>query len=145
MKHTNRLLEIGRGPWLLLMFVLAALALGGCASGQPQILLETESFDFGNVINGDVVSKNLLVTNTGSAPLVIESVSTTCGCTTATLEPMTLEPNAQGVLHIEFDSGAHGPELNGVVSRQIYLASNDPDLPDARIEFTATVLPSESQ
>lgn len=140
MKPTNRLQEIRRWPWLLLAFTIVTMVLAACSPSQPQIQIETVTFDFGDVVNGDIVTRDISVTNSGAAPLVIESVSTTCGCTTATLDPMTLEPGEHGTLHIEFDSGAHGPDLNGAVTRQIYLANNDPELPDARIDFTANVL-----
>lgn len=130
-----------RWPFLALILLILALVVSACAPRQPQIKLETTSFSFDDVVNGVIVSKDLLVKNTGSEPLVVDSVSTTCGCTSATLEPMTIAPGASGTLHIEFDSGAHGPELTGTVTRQVFLTSNDPDLPDAKVEFTANVLP----
>ena len=122
-----------------LLFLVALLA--ACGGGQPQISVETESFSFGDVVNGDIVTRDLVVQNKGSAPLVVESVSTSCGCTKATLEPMTIPPGESGVLHLEFDSGAHGPDANGTLTRMIFIASNDPQQPELRIEFTAEVLP----
>ncbi len=81
--------------------------------------------------------------NSGQADLVIETVTTTCGCTTATLEPMTIPPGKEATLHIEFDSGAHGPELTGRLMRQVILLSNDPETPEATVQFVANVLPPE--
>ncbi len=127
--------------WLIAGLTLTIILLAGCSGGQPRIQLEADQFDFGDVPYGDVVTHDLAVTNSGSAPLIVEAVSTSCGCTTATLEPMTLEPGEQAILHIEFNSAAHGPESTGLINRQVYLATNDPESADTVIEFTANVLP----
>ena len=122
------------------MLLLSSLLLAACTPKQPQITLETENFDFGDVVNGDIVSQDLVVRNEGNEPLVVETVSTSCGCTTATLEPMNIPAGGTATLRVEFDSGAHGPDLSGQVIRQIFLSSNDPPRPEAIVEFSANIL-----
>jgi hypothetical protein len=129
---------------LLITFILVCLFLAACAYGQPQINLETTNFDFGDVINGEVLSREIVVNNEGNEPIIAQSVSTTCGCTTATMEPMTIPVGGSANLHITFDSGAHGPELTGQVTRQIFITSNDPNQPEAMVEFTANIINKES-
>ena len=129
---------------ILITFILAGLFLAACAGGQPQINLETTNFDFGNVVNGEVLSREIVVSNEGNEPVIAQSVSTTCGCTTATLEPMTIPAGGSANLLITFDSGAHGPELTGQVTRQIFITSNDPVQPEAMVEFTANIINEES-
>ncbi len=126
-----------------LLVILLPLLLAACASGQPSLVAETESFDFGDVVNGEVRTYDLAIRNEGSAPLVVESVSTSCGCTKAMLEPMNLPPGGSAHLHVVYDSGAHGPELTGKVSRQIFIASNDPERREVVIEFDSNVLPPD--
>ena len=130
---------------LLITILVAGLLVTACSSGQPQINLETQHFDFGDVVNGEILSYDILVSNKGSIPVIAKSVSTTCGCTTATLEPMTIPVGGSANLHITFDSGAHGPELTGEVTRQIFINSNDPELPEAMVEFTANIVAEETQ
>ena len=122
------------------LLLATGLLLAACSSEQPHLVLETERFDFGEVVNGEIVAQDVTVRNDGAAPLVVEAVSTSCGCTAATLSPMTIAPGEQGVLHIEFDSGAHGPGLTGQVTRQIFIVSNDPQQPEVVVEFTANIL-----
>ncbi|GAB4528475.1 MAG: hypothetical protein Fur0018_14590 [Anaerolineales bacterium] len=124
----------------LFSLLVLALVLTACAA-KPAIFADVTTFDFGEVVNGEVVSRDITITNNGKGTLVVESVSTSCGCTTATLDPMTLEAGQSGTLHIAFDSGAHGPDLAGDLTRQIFVVSNDPAQPELLIEFTATVLP----
>jgi hypothetical protein len=124
-----------------LLILLSGFLLAACSSKQPQISVQNAVFNFGDVVNGQVVSRDLSVHNLGSAPLLVESVSTSCGCTTSTLDPITVPPGGEAVLHIEFDSGAHGSELTGEVTRQVFIATNDPQKPEVVIEFIAYILP----
>lgn len=130
--------------YVILSLLLLALLLTACSGRQPQVSLETTEFEFGDVVNGLIVEKDLQVTNSGDADLVVETVTTTCGCTKASLDPMTIPAGGSATLHIEFDSGAHGPELTGNIMRQVILISNDPNQPEATVTFNATVLPPET-
>lgn len=129
---------------LLFFFLLTSLLLAACGGKQPQITVEAIDADWGHVVNGDILSRDLIVRNEGQADLVVDSVTTSCSCTQATVTPMTLAPGERGVLHIEFDSGAHGPELTGELIRQVFVTSNDPQQPEAQIEFTVFVDPKPS-
>ena len=111
------------------------------AAGAPHLSAESTLLDLGEVVNGVVVEREIAISNIGDAPLVVEDVLTTCGCTTAELEPMTLAPGEAGVLRVAFDSGAHGPELTGPVMRRVILVSNDPAQPEANVDLQATILP----
>jgi hypothetical protein len=128
---------------LLITFILAGLLLVACTSGQPQITLETTHFDFGDVVNGEILSRDIEVSNKGNEPVITTSVSTTCGCTTAFLEPMTIPVGGTANLIITFDSGAHGPELTGQITRQVFITSNDPEQPEVIVEFTANIVDKE--
>jgi hypothetical protein len=125
---------------IVLVLFTAGLFISACVSQQPEIVVETDSFDFGDVVNGEVVDHDLVIGNDGDASLVVGNVLTSCGCTTATLEPMTIPPGGSANLHIEFDSGAHGPELTGLLTRLIFIASNDPAQPEVQIKFVANIL-----
>lgn len=120
---------------LLVILILAV----GCAGSQPDLELESTSFSFGSVENGETVNRTVAVYNQGGAALVIQEISTSCSCTTGTIDPMTIQPGESGELRIEFDSGAHGPDLEGEVKRQIFITSNDPDRKEAVVEFTAEI------
>lgn len=129
---------------MLLTLVFLAACGGGAAAvdeGAPRIALETATLELGEMPNGEIATREVAVRNDGDAPLVVASVTTSCGCTTAVLEPMTIAPGASGVLRVSFDSGAHGPDLRGPLSREVMLGSNDPAVPEARLTLTAMILP----
>lgn len=131
--------------WMIVIVSMIGLAtlLSACG-GQPQIAITENSLNLGDVVNGEVVTREVTVQNAGQAELIIESITTSCGCTKATLEPMTISPGESGTLYIEFDSGAHGPELTGELIRQIFIASNDPQQPEMVVELAANILPPEA-
>ncbi len=124
------------------LFLLGSLLLVACGGSKPQINLEMNELKLGDVVNGEIVNREVRVDNTGQAELVIEYISTSCGCTKATLEPMTVAPGGQATLTVTFDSGAHGPEETGELVRQVFIASNDPVQPEVVLELTANVLPA---
>jgi hypothetical protein len=119
---------------LVVGFLLVA-----CSSGQPSIAIEATNLDLGNVVNGEIVSRDLAVRNDGDADLVIDGIITSCTCTQATVDPMTIPAGQSGILHIEFDSGFHGPDLTGPLIRQVFISSNDPQQPELQVELNVNV------
>ena len=132
---------------LLKLFVLlgavvwsAACGGGEVAGGVPRIVPASLSLELGDMPNGEIAERELAVRNDGEAPLVVDTITTSCGCTTAALEPMTIAPGAAGTLRITFDSGAHGPDLRGPLLREVMIASNDPETPEVIVSVTANIL-----
>jgi hypothetical protein len=121
------------------LFIAVSLLLAGCQPGQPSISVDTLEFDFGDITLGEVVSRELVVSNTGTGTLVIDSLSTSCGCTKAVLDRMELPAGESAILHITYDSGSHG-RVTGYVSRRVYIKSNDARHPELSIQFTANLI-----
>ncbi len=124
---------------IIFNLAIAGLMLNACNSGKPDIALSQTEVDLGHVANGEVRTFEVVVENLGNEDLLIEGVTTSCGCTTAEVQPVTIPPGGDGVLIVSYDSGAHGPEFNGSVTRQVFIASNDPDEAEFELRFTAEV------
>jgi hypothetical protein len=120
--------------------ILTVIFLTACNSQTPQIALEMQSFEFGDVVNGTIAEKDISITNRGRAPLTLEEIATSCGCTTAEVNLTTIQPGESAVLHIEFDSGAHGPEMTGELMREVFMRTNDPQSPEVLVTFTVNVI-----
>jgi len=72
--------------------------------GQPNIRFDNDSYDFGRIIEGEEIDHHFQFTNTGSAPLVINNVEVTCGCTTPFYPFIPIEPGERGKISVHFSS-----------------------------------------
>lgn len=122
---------------LLAALLLAALLLAACAPGTPDIDV-ADTYDMGSVVKGKFAVAELPVLNLGNGPLTVEAVSTSCGCTEASLTPMVIPAGGEGRLRVEYNSAAHEEDL-GLIERFIFISSDDPDEQDVQIKFTVFV------
>jgi hypothetical protein len=98
------------------------LAAPAWAQGQkPRAVFKETTHDFGKVKQGDVVSHEFVFKNEGGAPLVVEKVETTCGCTAALVSEKTIAPGKEGKIKATFDTRGY----SGRLARYLYLVSND--------------------
>jgi hypothetical protein len=114
------------------VLILAAWLLAACAPSAPDIDV-APTFDMGAVVKGSLAVANLPVQNLGDGPLTVTAVSTSCGCTKATLTPMTIPPGGEARLRVEYDSAAHENDL-GRIERSVFISSDDPDEDDVQPE-----------
>lgn len=76
-----------------------------CFNAQAQTLsFETEEYDFGDIAElGGAASYRFVYTNTGHKPLIINSVYTSCGCTSPAWSSEPVLPQSQGFVDVTFD------------------------------------------
>jgi archaellum component FlaG (FlaF/FlaG flagellin family) len=124
---------------------------------RPQIVLEPQKINLGDVSTKEgKISTSITIKNTGQEDLIVDSLSTSCGCTTVSVVnkgqegpifgmgtppeaedwSTTIRPGEIAELRIYYDPGFHG-EARGPMVREIYVSSNDPVDPvvKARIEL----------
>ncbi len=126
-----------------MLVLLLAVLLAACGGGTQDIDLAQSQTDLGVVTNGEIPTIEIPVRNLGNGDLVIEAVTTSCGCTSASITPEIIPPDGTGTLAIRYDSGAHGPDEVGPVMRQIFIASNDPDNPEIEFRLLAEVVAAQ--
>ena len=129
--------------------------LGGKTSTAPEATSEVLGieasptfYDLGDVsINGGIVTKEYSIKNTTSAPIKLKKITTSCMCTTASVQirgqetkffgmeghgdanpPVNIEvgPGEEGKVIVKFDPAAHGPQGTGPFNRVVYLNFSDP-------------------
>lgn len=69
-----------------------------------QMSFVEEDFQFGEVDAGAVIEHTFQFTNSGSIPLVISDVRSTCGCTVANWPEEPIAPGEQGEIPVRFDT-----------------------------------------
>ena len=65
------------------------------------ILIDKNEHDFGTIRKGSINSASFTITNIGKNPLVINRVSTSCGCTNATWDKQPIESGKTTEIRIE--------------------------------------------
>lgn len=62
-------------------------------------------------VPGARIKSRVLLLNQSNSDIVVERISTTCGCTTATMKPSTLKPGDTGELNIEIATNQASRDL----------------------------------
>jgi hypothetical protein len=133
---------------ILLLLGLAACRTGGqdtpegeqraaaLASG-PQADVAQPSHDFGRVTEGDKLTHVFTLSNGGDAPLVVDKVTTSCGCTAAVIKEKTVPPGGQTEIRVELNT----TNRPGRQHKSADVMTNDPKSPRTRLEIQAEVVP----
>lgn len=106
---------------------------------QPDVTVTPTNRDLTSVGSKDVINLNYAVINQGNQDLVVDSVVTSCGCTTAELSNNIIPPGTRADLKVRFDVGFHKMVQGERVVRIVWMKTNDPDSPIAMARLTATV------
>ena len=111
---------------------------------RPQIVLEPQQVDLGDVSTKEgKVETSITINNTGQKDLIVDSLSTSCACTTVSVVnngqegpvfgagtppkgwSTTIRPGETAELRIYYDPSVH-QDARGLVIREVYISSNDP-------------------
>jgi uncharacterized protein (DUF58 family) len=90
--------------------------------------------DFGKVKEGRKVRYTFTFENKGAGSLVIQSATTTCGCTVPRYDRRPIAPGKGGKLEVEFDTSGR----NGMQTKVITVTSNA-TVPVVLLKITADV------
>jgi len=104
-------------------------------AGRPKIKFKEEIWNFGKVKQGELLTHEFVFTNQGDSTLIIQKVSTSCGCTAALVSEKKVAPGKEGKIEIKFDTKGYG----GVVNKLIFVDSNDPSGPRKQLQISADV------
>ena len=80
--------------------------------------MSRDTVDLGRMRQGEIVRQRLLLENGYREPMVILSVSTSCGCTSAEFDRHPVQPGALSDFSFEFDSkGFAGDQIKHITLR----------------------------
>ena len=148
------------GIWSLLAMVMGLLAPtgssafvtsvatttsdAGCVSAAPSERLETpvialveSEADYGELLQGEVIEREIQIRNDGDADLNIWRVSPSCGCTNIIEKPSLIRPGETAILRMEIDSKKIKP---GSTRKGVTFESDDPVQPRLRFIFTMNII-----
>jgi rhodanese-related sulfurtransferase len=105
------------------------------------VSLTPEINTLGTVVYGDVATTMFALTNYTPLPLKITRVSTSCGCTKASVKKEELEAYESTTVNVSFDPAVHKDDTDlGDLTRTIYIETDNPNFPNLESMITATVV-----
>lgn len=79
------------------------------SKGAPVIKFDKTEYDFGTVIDGEIIETVFTLTNTGKSPLVITDAKTTCGCTVPSWpKDKPIAPGESTEIKVKFNTAGKG-------------------------------------
>ena len=101
------------------------------------ISFSEESFNFGTVTAGEKVKHVFKFKNTGTEPLILSDVRTTCGCTVPTWPREPIAPGKSSEIVVQFDSNGK----SGAQSRRVTIVANT-NPPETFVSIEGEVTPA---
>jgi uncharacterized protein DUF1573 len=123
-------------PSLVLLFC-AALSSPLAAADSPRAVFSETTFQFERVLVGAVVEHDFALKNAGSAPLRIIGVRMTSPLIVTSM-PASVAPGSEAKIRIKLDTSG----LRGHFPGAIQVTLDDPNLPEASLEFEGDIVPS---
>ena len=117
----------------VLMLFVGFLSLGVYAQETAKIEFKSETVDYGEIAKGSDGIRVFEFTNTGSAPLVISDVKSSCGCTIPKKPEGPILPGKTGEIQVKYDTKRVGP-----IRKAITVTSNA-DTPTKVLKIKGTV------
>jgi len=96
--------------------------LGGRLNSAPTIQFDDTVYDFKFVGPEQEIVHIFKLKNFGSESIVINEISTDCGCTAAMVSEKIISPNGEGKIHVRFQT----PRFEGLQEKHVLIATNPP-------------------
>ncbi|MCF6170081.1 MAG: DUF1573 domain-containing protein [Bacteroidales bacterium] len=106
----------------------------------PRFKFEETEHDFGKIIQGEVVSYSFAFTNTGGSDLLINKVSTSCGCTVSKYPKKPVKPGEKSTIDVTFNSNHKKGHQNKSIT---IMANTEPNKTILRIK-TRVMMPERN-
>lgn len=104
-------------------------------ANAPVAAFNQNSFDFGDINQGDEVECTFTLKNEGKRDLIIRNVKTSCGCTAVTPEKKVISQNESVPLKVKFSSAGKSGRQN----KSITVITNDPKNPTTILRVSSNI------
>jgi len=95
-----------------------------------------KQFDFGDIVKGETVSHKFVFKNTGTEPLIVLNVQTTCGCTAPKWPNEPIPPGESGEILVNFNSAKKIGRQNKIIT--VYTNGQKPE---DKLKIVCNILP----
>lgn len=104
-------------------------------ANAPVISFDNQTFDFGNIKQGESVEHEYKFINNGKRDLIIRKTKASCGCTAIMPSKNVIPPGESSVIKMKFNSTGK----KGAQNKTITVTSNDPNNPEIKLRIKGTI------
>ena len=83
---------------------------------MPKIQMDEESFDFGEMQQGESVTHDFVLKNIGDANLIISTAKGSCGCTVPEWPKEPIEKEEEVIIKVTFNSAGKSGKQNKTIT-----------------------------
>jgi len=129
--------NVGKKSKIILLFILFGLCILNLnCFAAPVISLSKSSFELGNIKEGTIVERSLVIENKGDEELFVEA-KVSCGCVRILgKKRFRILPGEKEKIHFSFNSTGYQQK----VTNYIYINSNDPQNKSLKIPVSAFIV-----
>ncbi|PTX42114.1 uncharacterized protein DUF1573 [Christiangramia gaetbulicola] len=120
------------------IFIFAAVSVAQ-AQKVAKMEFKSETIDYGEIKKGSDGLRVFEVKNIGDAPLVIEDVKSSCGCTVPKKPDAPIMPGETGEIQVKYDTKRVGP-----IRKTVTVYSNS-DEPVKALKIKGAVIDTDSE
>ncbi|PWJ58275.1 uncharacterized protein DUF1573 [Dyadobacter jejuensis] len=117
-----------RNAYVLVLLIGLAASFTSCNQSSSQktdeaiasklpvmTLTDSASYDFGTVTEGDIVEHTFHFRNDGEFPLILNNITSSCGCTTPEWPKEPIGPKEESSIVVRFDTkNKTGPQVKTI-------------------------------
>jgi hypothetical protein len=102
---------------LIGVFALNAQTSADQTADGAKLTFEAKTYDYGNITRNVPAKHVFKFTNTGNAPLIINSANASCGCTVPTYTKEPIMPGKTGTIEVVYNAANPGNFTKSVTVR----------------------------
>jgi len=103
---------------------------------KAKIQFTEKQHDFGDIVQGESVSYKFAFQNTGTEPLMILNVQTTCGCTAPEWPKKPIPAGEAGEIVVTFNSSKKIGRVNKIIT-----VFTNGEKPEEKLKIVSNILP----
>ncbi|MGJ8744495.1 DUF1573 domain-containing protein [Polaribacter sp.] len=90
------------------IFTLLCIGLISVSASAQEFKFESETIDYGKVAKASNGERTFIFTNVGDQPLIIENITSSCGCTVPKKPEQPIMPGKKGEIKVSYDTKRPG-------------------------------------
>lgn len=127
---------VARASISFISLIVVGYSAGAAAEKGPLAKVSVAEHDFGRVMQGQKVTHEFSIQNTGDEDLILQRISPSCGCTAAAVASTTIKPGTKENVRVTFNTAG----MYGNKSKIVSVLTNSRENPEVTLKMKGAVV-----